>query len=131
MNAQDLITEYFKLKDWADAESKRFDEHVKPVKTRLEEITTLLLGILNTQGADKVATDAGTAYKSTIVTPSITDRDAYLDFVEENWAEIGNEILQLGAPNKKALQDYMDSHNGMLPPGIKTSAFTRVNIRRS
>lgn len=129
--AADLVAEYFQLKDQLEVWSKKYAEHIKPSQARMEELSNLLLGLLNEQGAESLKTDHGTAYKSTIVTPSIIDRDAYLDFIEQNWGEIGNEMLQLGAPQKKAVSDYMESHNGMLPPGTKLSSFTRVNVRRS
>lgn len=129
--ADKLVAEYFQLKDQLEAWNKKFAEHIKPTQARLEELSNLLLALLNQQGAESLKTDHGTAYKSTIVTPSIVDRDAYLDFIEQNWGEIGNEMLQLGAPQKKAVQDYMESHNGVLPPGTKISSFTRVNVRRS
>lgn len=131
MNANDLVAEYFQLKDQLEVWNKKVAEHIKPTQVRMEELSNLLLALLNQQGAESLKTDHGTAYKSTIVTPSIVDREAYLDFIEANWGEIGNEMLQLAAPQKKAVQDYIDSHNGMLPPGTKLSSFTRVNVRRS
>lgn len=135
MNANDLIAEHIKLDDWCDAESKRFQEHLKPVKSRMEEIKALLLVELNRVGGQdpksSLALDAGTAYKSNIVTPKIVHRDQYLDFVLDNWDEHGNAMLQLMAPNKEAIQNYKDANEGKLPPGVETSSFVRVNIKRS
>jgi len=135
MNANDLIAEFIKLDDWIEAESKRFAEHLKPTKQRMEEIKALLLTELNKQAGSakaSISTDAGTAYRSTIVSPKIEDRDKYLDTVLENWDEFGNAMLQLMAPNKEAIADYQQANDGKLPPGVKFSEpFIKVNIRRS
>lgn len=129
--AEELISEHFQIEDWIASETKRFSEHLKPHRERDEEIKNLLLAILNEQKATNIKTEHGTAYTSTIVTPKVVDRDAYLDFVLENWDVIGGEMLQLGAPQKTAVEQHMQTNEGRLPPGVETSAFTRINIRRS
>lgn len=131
MTPADLVAERLKLEDWADAESKRFMEHLKPVRTRVEEINNLLLAFLNDNKFDSIKTEHGTAYKSTIVTPKVADRDAYLDFVNDNWDTVGNDMLQVSAPKKEALKDWSEANEGRLPPGVTTSAITRINVRRS
>ena len=131
MTADELIQEYLKIDSWCDAESKRFAEHLKPHKTRLEEIKSTILGMLTQQKQNSFSTDNGTAYISTILTPKIADRDKYLDFVNENWETIGNELLQVSAPQKDALKQYMEEHNNDAPPGVEVSYFNRINIRRS
>lgn len=143
----DLIAEYTRLEDWMKAETKRFNEHMLPVKQRMEEIkeTELREHLLALGSKEKqtISTDAGTAYTSTITTPSIgylegqlvetdrTARETFLDWCLDQWDTYGNAMLQLGAPQVTAVRDYMDANNGQLPPGVKISTFTRVNIRRS
>ena len=131
MNADTLIAEYNSLTDHVEAESKQFAERMKPHNTRVEEIKNLLLAMLNEQNADSIKTDHGTAYKSVIVTPKATDKVKFLDFCLENWDVIGNDMLQIGAPKKDAVKNWQDDHAGALPPFVETSAFTRINIRRS
>lgn len=144
----DLIAEYTRLEDWVKAETKRFSDHLAPAKARMEEIkeTELRAHLLALGSKDKqtLSTDAGTAYTSTILTPSINypegqipyanekpAREAYLDWCLENWDEGGNAMLQLGAPQVTAVREYMDKSGGHPPPGVKISTFTRVNIKRS
>jgi hypothetical protein len=131
MNAADLVAEYNKLDDWIAGETKRFGEHLAPHKKRCDEIKGILLGILNEQKTNSMSTDNGTAYISTITTPKVVDRDKYLDFVNENWDDIGNELLQVGAPQKDALKQWLEDHQNQPPPGIEVSYFNRLNIRRS
>lgn len=133
-NAADLVKRYTQLDDWVSAESKRFGEHLKPAKDEMELIKSKLHEMLLQLGSkDKqsISTDYGTAYTSTIMTPKINDRDKYLDYVLEHWDSFGNEMLQLGAPQKDAIKTYMDDNGGHLPPGVEVSSFVRVNIRRA
>ncbi len=133
----DLIKEHNTLDDYCTAESKRFTEHLKPAVERKKQIEALLQEqLLALNGGDptgkkgSISTEHGTAYLSTIMTPKITDKEKYLDFVLENWDARG-AMLQIGAPQKDAVREYMDSNDGREPPFVKIENFTRVNIRRS
>jgi hypothetical protein len=129
--AVELITEFTKLDDWIASETKRFTDHLAPHKKRMDEIKATLLGMMTEQRLNSMPTDVGTAYISTITTPKVVDRDKYLDFVNEKWDEIGNELLQVGAPQKDALKQYLEDNKNQPPPGIEVTYFNRCNIRRS
>ena len=131
LSAADLVQEHVKLDDWIDAESKRFQAHLAPHRKRMEEIKSILLQMLNDQKQNSASTDHGTYYISTIMNPKIVDRDKFLDFVNEQWDNGGNEMLQLTAPQKEATKTYIEDHNGQAPPGVEISYFNRLNIRRS
>ena len=130
MTADELVAEYIALDDKLSQAMKAVEEKLKPAKTRMEDIKNALLAMLNEQGAENIKTDHGTAYKSVIVTPKVVDKLKYLDWVLEDWDTRG-EMLQLGAPQKAALQEYRDDNNDALPPFVEVSSFTRINIRRS
>ena len=131
MTADDLVAEYIKLDDLSSAASKAYAEKMKPTVDRMEEIKNQLLGLLNEQGSENIKTQHGTAYKSIIVTPKAVDKVAYLDWCLDNWEAIGNEMLQIGAPQKAALEQYRSENDGQLPPHVAITEFTRLNIRRS
>lgn len=128
--ASDLVAESNQLEEHLLAQTKAFADWCKPYKDRLDEIRNLLLAMLNEQGCDSFKTDHGTAYRSVIDTFRMSDREAFLDFVLENWDERG-EMLQLSSPKKDAVRDYMETHDGKLPPHVEVSSFTRVNIRKN
>jgi hypothetical protein len=144
LTAEQLIAEHNKLDEWIKGEAKRFGEFLKPHKDRLEAIGNQLLALSNTQKWDSIRTDAGTAYRSTLLNISVspeglpyeTDkgasvgREALLDFALDHWDDIGNDLLLISA-QKDAVKKYMEDHEGKPPPGIKTSWFTRINIRKS
>lgn len=127
--ADQLIKEYRTIDDFVTKETARFTEHLKPRKERMEIIKGILLGMMNSAKLNSLPTNEGMAYISTIMTPKITDRDKYLDFVNENWESIGNELLQVSAPQKSALKTYMEEHQDQPPPGVEVSYFNRVNIK--
>ena len=142
--AEQLIAEHNKLDDWLKAETKRFSEFMKPHKERLEAIGNQLLALSNTQKWDSIKTDAGTAYRSTLLNVSVSPdglpyergeeksigREALLDFALDHWDDIGNDLLLVSA-QKDAVKKYMEANEGKPPPGIVTGWFTRINIRRS
>lgn len=136
MSNDELIAEHRKIGDHVTTQNKAFAEYLKPSKERMDWIERQLfikLAELNRGKPEgkraSISTDAGTAYLSTIVTPKVVDREKFLDFVLENWDQRGG-LLQIGAPQKDAWNEYLDKHQ-QNPPFTESSSYTRVNIRRS
>ncbi len=113
----------------------------------MEQIDVELMTLLNQMGDDKasISTDVGTCYKSHLLNVIIDPegeayvnaageeqkgRMALLDFALETWNDGGADLLLVQA-QKAAVRAHMDAHDGKPPPGLKTSWFTRVNVRRS
>src|SRR5262249_15549017 len=126
--ADQLLDRYLYLRDHLDAQDKAFKEWAKPFRDEMEKISAQVHEMLLALGGDrpKLATGSGTAYFQTTRNPSIMDRDAFLKFVGENWNTFGNAMLQLRAPQVTALDEYMQAHDGELPPGVKLSPNTAV-----
>lgn len=141
-----LMERYFHLKDWIAAENARYATHIDPHKKEMDGIENEFLKRLNDRGADSTKSEFGTAYKSTLLNVSVssegppyaiendaeplTGRDALLEAALEHWSEWGSDMLMIGV-QKDAVKKYLEDHEGKEPPGVKTSRFTRVNIRRS
>lgn len=141
LSADDLIKERIRLRDWMEAEEKRFSEYLKPHRDRQQAIDDRLMGMLNDQKMEKFSTESGTAYKSVKMNLQVTEdgtgrfgeavgREALLDFAVENWEKIGNELLII-RPQVDAVKRWMDEHDGQPPPGVKIFYFTTLNVRRS
>ena len=134
MIAADLVAEALRLKEHIEAEAHKFEASIKPLTEQLEQVKNQLQAEMNRQGCTSVKTDHGTAYIATIVSPSFADGDkiAFLDWCLEDWDTRG-AMLQIAAPQKSALKEWIELNGGELPPHIQTSVFTRVNItpRRS
>ncbi len=150
MNADALIEEHFRNEAWLASEQDRFSKHIKPVVDRQEAIKNQLMEKLNAEGLENIKTSHGTAYKSRILQTKIDaeaepyirapeehggfqeeyrGREALLEFALDHWDQWGNEMLILNA-QKDAVKQYLEA-NGKPPPGVTTSTFVRINIRRS
>lgn len=128
------IQRYLFLRDFVAEQSKKFADWAKPINEEMESISSRLHEHLLALGGDKpsIKTAHGTAFTTTSKNPRISDRDAYLDFVlGDAWDTYGNAMLQVGTPQVSAVTDYMDAHDGQLPPGVKVEPFTKISIRKS
>lgn len=134
LSADQLLSEYLKIKDYLAQQAKVFAEFCKPYRDQQTQLENQMLDMLNRLGGDgrqSIKTESGTFFRVTIVTPKISDREKYLDFVLDNWDTIGNGMLQLGAPKKEAIDAYSRENNGALPDGVETSTFVNLNVRRA
>ena len=132
MTAAELIAEALRLKEQIEAEARTFEASLKPLNEQLERVKNQLQAEMNSRGCTAVKTEHGSAYISTIVSPSFADGNkvAFLDWCLADWDTRG-AMLQIGAPAKSALKEWIELNGGELPPHIQTSVFTRVNITPS
>lgn len=126
--AEQLIAKVIALKDKIALADKQYAIFCKPWKDTIAECENKLLAMLNEQRLDSMRADSGTAYKSTIVSYKVIEREKVLDLINENWESFGSDMLQLGV-TKDAVKKYVEE-NGKLPEGITSDSFTRINIRR-
>jgi hypothetical protein len=122
-----LVEKYLQLKAHVAARSEAFDAEIKPYKDGMATIENALLALLNERGADNTKTENGTAYKSTLLNVKVVDQAAFLKFCLEQGGS--TEMLNIGAL-KEPVKEWIEE-TGNPPPGVETSQFTRVNIRRS
>ena len=124
-----LVEQYLKLKAYVAERKEAHAAELAPYQEGMDTIENAFLERLNERGADNTKTDAGTAYKSTLMNVKVVERDAFLKFCTENWDTIGADLLQVSA-TKDAVKQCIESTQ-QPPPGIEVSFFTRVNVRKS
>lgn len=102
-------------------------EKMKPFKDRLDQIAGLLQAHLDSTGADSVRTKYGTCSASVKYSTSLSDPEAFMAFVidGQQW-----NLLDRKA-NLTAVKDYVNSHNGNLPPGCNLTSIKTVGVRRA
>ena len=120
-----LIEHYVKLRDIVTTKTKDLTEALKPYKAGMETIETALMARLIERGADNTKTEAGTAYKVEHLTVKVVDSDKFLEYVLN-----GGEDMLLASPQKDAVRQYLDEHKAN-PPGVETTYFTDINVRKS
>ena len=124
-----LIAENFKIEDLVKAAKAKFDEWAKPHQVRLKEIEDTLFARLAERKADSTKTEAGTAYISNIMNAKVESVETLFDFVADHWADVGSDV-KINVPIAM-VREHMETHNGMVIPGMSVSHFSRLNIKRS
>ena len=125
-----LVKQRQQVRGWLDAQEQNFTNYCKQYREQIEKLDAQITAAMTQLGIKSLKTDTGTAILSTIVTPKVTDKMAFLDWVLEAWDERG-EMLQIGTPLKETITSYMDAHEGQLPPNIETSSMVRFSIRKA
>jgi hypothetical protein len=121
-----IVKAFLKMRDRRaelKAEFERQDAAIKEQQVRLEGE---LMKILNEAGGDSLGTEFGTIYRSVDVKASCQDWDALYQFIRENDMF---ELLEKRV-GKNAIKEYMDKHEGRLPPGVSIFKEATVTIRR-
>lgn len=87
------------------------------------KLDNFLLAALNTMNTDSMATPHGTFYREQSIKPSCQDWDAFYSWVAANDAfDFLEKRLSRGA-----IKEYMEKHEGELPPG--TACFREYVVR--
>lgn len=147
-----IIAKYVALRDEASERSKRHAEELKPFGDKMQAIEAYLLNHLNEQNENSIATEHGTAYRSTIMSATVAEFEPLLDFILMDALERVLTPLEMNAPpaevmaafrssprfallnravNKTAVAEMMERENGATPPGVRVAHVTKVNIRRT
>ncbi len=125
-----LVAERQKVRAHLDAQDEAYKNYCAPYREQIEKLDAQITAAMTEQGIKSLKTDTGTAILSTIVTPKITNKEAFLDWVLEDWDSRG-AMLQIATPLKETITDYMDANEGRLPPNIETSSMLRFSIRKA
>jgi hypothetical protein len=126
MKMSELVEKYIQLRDKKAQYKAEYDAKVSTIEELLNKIEGKFLQVFEQSGMDSVKTEAGTAYKSTRISVTTGDKNAFMEFVRTNdeWP-----LLEV-RPSKSAVEEYRAAHDD-LPPGINWRAEQVVNIRRS
>ena len=126
MNINEIVNKYIQLRDLKDKLKKEYSDKVAKVDQVMDKIEAAILEHMQTEGADSIGTESGTAYKSTKTSATVQDWDETLGFIrtEGAWHMLEHRV------SKKAIEEFKTEHND-LPPGIGWREEVSVNIRRS
>jgi hypothetical protein len=126
MNIKESVKEYRALLDQKAQMKAKFEFDVAPINEKLAKIEGEIMQAMEETGVDSFKTEYGTAYKSTKVSVTCSDKGAFMDFVKstDNWG-----LLEV-RPSKTAVEEFLSGTN-LLPTGVSYKTFTTVNIRKS
>lgn len=123
--ASDLIKKYIELRDATERITDRYNKEVQPYKEGLELIENLLTEEINRLDGQAIKTQHGTAYRSTVTSFRVIDRETWLNWVIN---ENKRDMLTTNVA-KDAVKDYIEA-TSTTPPGLSTTSIFKTNVRR-
>lgn len=121
-----LIGKYVALRDRKRELEAKHKEQLTPFNQIMAEIEAKLLDHMQSSGINSIATSAGTAYQSTTPRATIKDRTAFRQWV----VETGSFDIVDWKASPTGVFNFIQDHEGMVPPGINASTYTAVRFRR-
>ena len=127
MTPAEMIGAYIACRDWLEADDATHAERQAPVKERMQILEGAVTEALLAAGGESLKTEAGTAYRSTVLAVRCASREDFMDFVFDG----RREGFLTSAVAKDAVKEYMQMHEGQIPPGIDVTYIHKTNFRRA
>ena len=121
-----MVKAYVKMRDARHALKAEFERKDKELRDNQEQLEAFMLGSMNTTGVTSLRTPHGTAYRTETMVPAGSDWTAFYAWVRET---NGFDFL-FRRIKADAVKDYMDQHEGEVPPGVSVYSKYGVTIRR-
>lgn len=121
-----LIRTFVKIRDARSELKTAWETKDRELKDKLDRLEQFMLQTMNDTGIESFKTAAGTAYRTTTLVPTGSDWTAFYKWVKENDA-FDFIFRRIKAD---AVKDYMDQHDGQVPPGVSVFGKLGVTIRR-
>jgi hypothetical protein len=126
-NVDNRVEQFIAVRDKLKEMDEAHEAKRKPLLAIKEELSGWLLDLLDKMGAENIKTAHGTVHTTTRSSASLADPQAFMDFVIESERY---ELLDRRA-NSTAVKDYIQDHQGNLPPGVNFSSVKTVGVRRA
>lgn len=121
-----IVEHYLVLRDHKTKLDAEHKARVAEIDAQMKNAEVFLLNQLNETGLDRLGAAAGTVMVSVKTFPGFDDKQATLDFIKLT----GNVELLQQRLSSTAVKEFMDSHGGELPPGVKITTERAISIRR-
>lgn len=120
-----IIAAYLTLRKQKEALAAKYNEEQTALKKKMDRLEAWLQIKMHADNVNSIATDAGTAYKSTVEKATVSDMDALLDYIKENeaWHLLEKRVSTTGV---RAILEEQQA----LPPGVNWYTGVNINIRK-
>jgi hypothetical protein len=115
-----LVREFVKVHH----EVQKQEQKLKELKELKGEWSGLIMTMLMKAGAEGVKTKHGTIATHRRDTASLSDQEAFLDFVIKNSLF---ELMERRA-SADACREYANEHDGVYPPGVKINTHRYITV---
>ena len=122
-----LVRIYVKIRDTKSALKKQYEAEAANFDDQMKSISVELRRRAQAEGVDGYKTAAGTVYLATDFKVSCGDWAAFYAWAREN------DELEMFERRIKAepIKQYMEEHDGALPPGVSVFKELEARVRRS
>jgi hypothetical protein len=127
LKVEALARAYVKIRDARAEKTRAYEKEDAELKAKQTKIGNVMLAFLSEHGIDSAATEAGTFYRQEELTPTGSDWGAFYAWVREHDAF---DALERRI-KKTFIRQYMDDHEGTIPPGVSVYREYVVRVRRS
>jgi hypothetical protein len=123
--AAEMIKLVLEKRKIIDEATKGFNDLLRPYQEDIELLENLLGAEINRLGGQSIKTVYGTAYRTTVTSFRVADRQVWLDWVFANKAR---DMLTTHVA-KDAIKDYQERTGATLPPGLNMTQIHRTGVR--
>lgn len=120
-----LVKIIIKIRDTIAAVNKEYEERLNVLKEQKKLAETEILRRLQERGATQTKTQYGTCFITTKEQFTIADEEAYGEFVKAQ----GDYTFYQKRAKVERVQEYMNNHDGALPPGLNVFRELEINTR--
>jgi hypothetical protein len=121
-----LVKVAVKIRDAKAAFKKEADAKLEDFERQYRTITTELTARAQAEGVDGFKTEFGTVYMAVDMKTSCQDWGVFYDWIKK---EDALDFLERRISSGK-VKDYMEAHEGELPPGVSVFKQLEARIRR-
>lgn len=125
LSADQIIAAYVKHRNEKERLTADYKASAKTIDEKLKKLEVWLQMWLSSQNINSVNTDAGTAYKTTVEQATVSDMNAFIEFVKENdaWHLLEKRVSKTG------VREMLDADEPV-PPGVNWYVTTAINVRK-
>lgn len=127
MDMTQVTKAHINIRDARHKMRHEFEAKDAELKASQEKLEAVMLQHLQTSQSESVRTEAGTFYRQEEITPSASDWVALYDWIK---SEDAFDALERRV-KKTFIKEYMEMHDGGLPPGISVYREYVVRVRRA
>lgn len=121
-----LAEKYRALRDKKDEIKAAQALVLKPFTDAMDQIEGMMQAQLNALGASSAKTSAGTVIQSVRRSITVADPEEFRQWAESS----GHTGFYENRVSKEAIEEYVKKGN-QLPPGLKTSSVTTIQVRKN
>ena len=126
MDYEKIVRAYRNIRYRKQELNRAHEKVIADLDEKLEKLKGVMLAELNTNKGEGIRTAAGTFFRKLETIPTGSDWDAFYDWIKDNDAF---DALERRI-KRTFISDYMDSHDGAIPPGVSVFRRYTVEVRK-